>query len=59
MRDAIHFLYEKNVLGAPIADVLESSDDSNAISRRFSDQYVGFIDFASMVLWSLEVNHGC
>ncbi|CBI37673.3 unnamed protein product, partial [Vitis vinifera] len=54
VRDAIHFLYEKNVLGAPIADVLESSDDSNAISRRFSDQYVGFIDFASMVLWSLE-----
>lgn len=59
MRDAIHFLYEKNVFGAPITDVLESSDDSNAISRRFSDQYVGFIDFASMVLWSLEVNHGC
>ncbi|RVW48356.1 SNF1-related protein kinase regulatory subunit gamma-1 [Vitis vinifera] len=55
VRDAIHFLYEKNVFGAPITDVLESSDDSNAISRRFSDQYVGFIDFASMVLWSLEV----
>ena len=44
MRDAIRFLYEKNVSGAPVADVLESSDDSGgaaiSTSTRVSDQYV-------------------
>ncbi|XP_057966211.1 uncharacterized protein LOC131156499 [Malania oleifera] len=51
LRDAIHLLYKKNVSGAPIADVVV---DPNAAARRFSDRYIGFIDFASMLLWSLE-----
>ncbi|XP_057955728.1 SNF1-related protein kinase regulatory subunit gamma-1-like [Malania oleifera] len=51
LRDAIRLLYEKNVSGAPIADVVV---DPNAAARRFSDRYIGFIDFASMLLWSLE-----
>lgn len=43
-------LYEKNTFSAVI-DVL----DTNTASLRFSDRYIGFIDFASMVLWCLEV----
>lgn len=54
VRDAIHVLYEKDVFGAPIADVLDL-DESTSATRRFSDNYIGFIDFASMVLWCLEV----
>ena len=54
VRDAIHMLYEKDVFGAPIADVLDL-DESTSATRRFSDKYIGFIDFASMVLWCLEV----
>ncbi|CAK7329672.1 unnamed protein product [Dovyalis caffra] len=50
VKDAIHLLYEKNVSGAPIADDV----DPDTIIWRFSDRYVGFIDFAGMVLWSLE-----
>ncbi|KAM3695350.1 hypothetical protein ACB098_07G124500 [Castanea mollissima] len=53
VRDAIHMLYEKDVFGAPIADVLDL-DESTSATRRFSDNYIGFIDFASMVLWCLE-----
>ncbi|XP_050261237.1 SNF1-related protein kinase regulatory subunit gamma-1-like [Quercus robur] len=53
VRDAIHMLYEKDVFGAPIADVLDL-DESTSATRRFSDKYIGFIDFASMVLWCLE-----
>ncbi|XP_030943006.1 SNF1-related protein kinase regulatory subunit gamma-1-like isoform X2 [Quercus lobata] len=53
VRDAIHMLYEKDVFGAPIADVL-GLDESTSATRRFSDKYIGFIDFASMVLWCLE-----
>ena len=41
----------KNIFGAPIAIVLESSGD---ITKRFSDRYVGFIDFTSMDLGSFE-----
>ncbi|XP_012067247.2 SNF1-related protein kinase regulatory subunit gamma-1 [Jatropha curcas] len=43
IKDSIQLLHEKNVSGAPITDV-----------GRFSNQYVGFIDFVSLVLWSLE-----
>ncbi|KAK9286870.1 hypothetical protein L1049_015276 [Liquidambar formosana] len=50
VRDAIQLLYEKNVYGAPIVDVV----DSDGTARRFSDRYVGFIDIASMFLWALE-----
>ncbi|RQO95825.1 hypothetical protein POPTR_009G118700v4 [Populus trichocarpa] len=50
VKDAIHLLYEKNVSGAPIADVV----DPDTIIGRFSDQYVGYIDLAGMVLWALE-----
>ncbi|KAE9448576.1 hypothetical protein C3L33_19529, partial [Rhododendron williamsianum] len=51
--DAIRLLHEKNVFGAPIAvDALDM--DTATISRKFSDGYIGFIDFARMVLWSLE-----
>ncbi|KAH7515170.1 hypothetical protein JRO89_XSUnG0166300 [Xanthoceras sorbifolium] len=51
VRDAIELLYEKNVCGAPIADVA----DPDATIGRFSDRYIGFIDLASIILWSLEV----
>ncbi|KAL9276459.1 hypothetical protein ACSQ67_026004 [Phaseolus vulgaris] len=50
IRDAIHMLYEKDVFSAAIVDVL----DSNANSVTFSDQYIGLVDFTSMVLWCLE-----
>ncbi|KAL5858217.1 hypothetical protein ACOSQ3_005675 [Xanthoceras sorbifolium] len=50
VRDAIELLYEKNVCGAPIADVA----DPDATIGRFSDRYIGFIDLASIILWSLE-----
>uniref|UniRef100_A0A6N2L4E5 CBS domain-containing protein n=1 Tax=Salix viminalis TaxID=40686 RepID=A0A6N2L4E5_SALVM len=50
VKDAIHLLYEKNVSGAPIADVV----DPDTIIGRFSDRYVGYIDLAGMALWSLE-----
>ncbi|XP_019053019.1 PREDICTED: uncharacterized protein LOC109114577 [Nelumbo nucifera] len=52
LQDAIRLLYEKNVSGALIAGVLESDS-----TGRYSDRYVGFVQFASMVLWSLEVIH--
>ncbi|XP_048336134.2 SNF1-related protein kinase regulatory subunit gamma-1 isoform X2 [Ziziphus jujuba] len=45
VRDAISLLYEKNAFGALVAD--------NATDE-FSECYIGFIDFASMVLWCLE-----
>jgi len=51
IRDAIHTLYEKDVFSAAIVDML----DSNANSVTFSDQYIGLVDFTSMVLWCLEV----
>ncbi|KAH9656774.1 hypothetical protein KPL70_022804 [Citrus sinensis] len=50
VRDAVHLLYKENVSGAPIADLL----DTDATIGRFSDRYIGFIDFASIILWSLE-----
>ncbi|EOX97978.1 SNF1-related protein kinase regulatory subunit gamma 1, putative [Theobroma cacao] len=50
VKDAIELLYTKNVFGAPIADVL----DPDTTVGRFFDRYIGFIDFATMVLWSLE-----
>ncbi|XWS67887.1 hypothetical protein CRYUN_Cryun04dG0043400 [Craigia yunnanensis] len=51
VKDAIELLYTKNASGAPIADVL----DPDITVGRFSDRYIGFIDFTTMVLWSLEV----
>lgn len=56
VREAIHMLFEKNVCGAPIADAL----DPDATVARFSDRYIGFINFASILLWSLhkcEITH--
>lgn len=50
--DAIRLLYEKDVSGAPIADIA----DPDTTTGRFPDRYVGFIDFARLVLWSLEVS---
>ncbi|KAG7976025.1 hypothetical protein I3843_06G127700 [Carya illinoinensis] len=50
--DAIQMLYEKDVFGVPIADILDLDPDDDR--RRFSDRYIGFIDFASMFLWCLE-----
>ncbi|XP_027357006.1 SNF1-related protein kinase regulatory subunit gamma-1-like [Abrus precatorius] len=50
IRDAIHMLYEKDISSAAIVDVL----DPNTASIRFSDRYMGCIDFTSMVLWCLE-----
>ncbi|XP_061372689.1 SNF1-related protein kinase regulatory subunit gamma-1-like [Gastrolobium bilobum] len=52
LRDAIHMLYEKDIFAAAIVDVLDP--DTATIRIRFSDRYIGFIDFASMVLWCLE-----
>ncbi|RDY06950.1 SNF1-related protein kinase regulatory subunit gamma-1, partial [Mucuna pruriens] len=50
IKDAIHVLYEKDTFAAAILDVL----DSDTASTRFSDRYIGLIDFTSMVLWCLE-----
>ncbi|XVE93654.1 hypothetical protein REPUB_Repub01dG0212600 [Reevesia pubescens] len=50
VKDAIELLYTKNAFGAPIADDL----DPDITVGRFPDRYIGFIDFATMVLWSLE-----
>jgi len=50
LRDAIHTLYEKDVFSAAIVDM-----DSDAVNMTFSDQYIGLVDFTSMVLWCLEV----
>lgn len=48
VQDAIGSLYERNVFGAPIINSV-SSDRGN-----FVDRDIGFIEFSSMVLWSLE-----
>ncbi|CAN0866514.1 SNF1-related protein kinase regulatory subunit gamma-1 [Linum grandiflorum] len=48
VEDAIEMLYKKNVSGAPIADFI---DPDNMMSGRVSDRYMGFIDFARMLLW--------
>ncbi|PSS19144.1 SNF1-related protein kinase regulatory subunit gamma-1 like [Actinidia chinensis var. chinensis] len=50
--DAIQLLYEKNVFGALIA--ADSFDTNSTSGKNFLDRYIGFIDFARMVLWSLE-----
>ncbi|KAG4391815.1 hypothetical protein GLYMA_04G011966v4 [Glycine max] len=44
--DAIHMLYENDIFSAAIVDMSDI---------RFSDRYIGLIDFTSMVLWCLEV----
>ncbi|KAJ8465474.1 hypothetical protein OPV22_028026 [Ensete ventricosum] len=50
---AIRLLYENNVSGAAIIDPADSA------SKKSMDRDIGFIDFSSMVLWSLEEgNHG-
>ncbi|XP_065866492.1 SNF1-related protein kinase regulatory subunit gamma-1-like [Euphorbia lathyris] len=50
VKDAIQFLYEKNVCGAIIADNHDNDDDFG----RFSQHYMGYIDFPSLLLWSLD-----
>ncbi|KAK5837873.1 hypothetical protein PVK06_006600 [Gossypium arboreum] len=50
VKDAIEFLYSKNAFGAPIVDVL----DPEIPLTRFPDGYIGFLDFATLVLWSLQ-----
>lgn len=52
LRDAIRVLYEKDIFGAAIVDV--SDPDSASPTMTFSNQYIGIIHFASMVLWCLE-----
>lgn len=53
MRDTISTAIEKmhilKVLGAPIRDPHKTS------GVPLADQYVGLLDFASLVLWALEV----
>ncbi|TYH26261.1 hypothetical protein ES288_A03G236900v1 [Gossypium darwinii] len=50
VKDAIEFLYSKNAFGAPIVDVL----DPEIPLTRFPYRYIGFLDFATLVLWSLQ-----
>ncbi|CAL1353542.1 unnamed protein product [Linum trigynum] len=50
VKQAMDILYRKNVFGAPIAD---PSNPEN-ITDRASDRYMGFIDFARMLLWCLH-----
>ncbi|CAL9204050.1 SNF1-related protein kinase regulatory subunit gamma-1-like [Musa acuminata AAA Group] len=45
---AIRLLYENNVSGAAITDPADSA------SKKSMDRDIGFIEFSSMVLWSLE-----
>ncbi|CAL9079645.1 unnamed protein product [Musa textilis] len=45
---AIRLLYENNVSGAAIIDPADSA------SKKSVDRDIGFIEFSSMVLWSLE-----
>ncbi|THG00226.1 hypothetical protein TEA_020659 [Camellia sinensis var. sinensis] len=54
--DAIRLLYEKNVFGAPIVDDLHTDmdRDPDTTSHKLLDHYIGFVDFARMLLWSLE-----
>lgn len=47
---AIRLLYENNVSGAAITDPADSA------SKKSMDRDIGFIEFSSMVLWSLEVS---
>ncbi|KAJ0971647.1 hypothetical protein J5N97_019606 [Dioscorea zingiberensis] len=48
VQDVITLLYNKKVSGAPIVD------DSKSDSGKFLDRDIGFIEFSSMLLWSLE-----
>ncbi|CAL1384930.1 unnamed protein product [Linum trigynum] len=50
VKHAMELLYRRNVFGAPIAD----SIDPENITGRASDRYMGFIDFARMLLWCLH-----
>ncbi|KAI9127765.1 hypothetical protein K1719_000758 [Acacia pycnantha] len=50
VKDAIRMLYENDLFGAPIADVL----DAKAPSMEFSYRYIGFLDFSTMVLSCIE-----
>ncbi|KAI9180460.1 hypothetical protein LWI28_005002 [Acer negundo] len=52
VRDAIELLFENNLCGAPIVDVPDL--DHTTTIGRFSDRYIGFIDLASIILWSLQ-----
>lgn len=47
---AIEHLYKQKVLGAPVRDPMQGNGDSLA------DCYVGLLDFASLVLWALQVS---
>ena len=48
MSAAIEKLFVRKVLGAPVRDPHKKKDAS-------LDQYVGLLDFASLVLWALQV----
>ncbi|GAB2267315.1 hypothetical protein Dimus_002300 [Dionaea muscipula] len=65
VKDALRWLYDNNVLCAPITDFADSGqgrstgdpdDDlpAPAPAARFADRHIGFIDFPSMLLWCLE-----
>lgn len=53
IEEAMRLLYKHDVLGAPVIDNPRSVE----ISLSVSDQYVGVVDFGSMILWALEVQY--
>lgn len=48
MSDAVHLLAENNIFSAPVKDPRASSSDP------WSVQYIGIVDYASIILWVLE-----
>jgi CBS domain-containing protein len=46
--DAVHLLAENNIFSAPVKDPRASSSDP------WSVQYIGIVDYASIILWVLE-----
>lgn len=46
--DAVHLLAENNIFSAPVKDPHANSSDP------WSVQYIGIVDYASIILWVLE-----
>ncbi|MED6204335.1 hypothetical protein PIB30_008151 [Stylosanthes scabra] len=58
VRDAIHMMYEEDVLGAVVVDVDDHvSQSEEASTMIFSDPFIAFIDFPNMLLWCLRVTY--
>lgn len=51
-RDAIDSMYRSNAAGAVIVDDVQTS------FGKFVDRDIGFVEFSSLVLWTLEVING-